>query len=127
MAIDFTVALTDSDGTVLPDTLKMNGATPPPGWPAGVPFQIDLTLGRACTHALLMPTQERGSEEASFRRADLALRISDGEANELSADEIVMIREAVARTYGAIVVHRVVSLLDPATARKWTSRKGVTQ
>lgn len=76
-----------------------------------------LTIAWAISNALVnTPQLDAMSIEESMRRYNLHTRISDANVVELSAEDIVLIKNAVAATYTPIIVGQIVSEIDPAGA-----------
>lgn len=85
------------------------------------------TLGSICEQALLAnyPDEdataakgdglEIGKEKA--RRYRLALKIRDGKAVELGAEEVLLLKRLVAKSFTTYIVGRVWTLVDPASVQ----------
>ena len=70
-----------------------------------------LTLSKVSTLALTMQPNTPANEK--FKRFQLALKIAAGGEIGLKAEEIVLIKDAVAATMTPVVVGRVYQLLEP--------------
>jgi hypothetical protein len=71
-----------------------------------------LTLRIAIIHALT--TDERGEGKQKFDRYELAVKIKRaGQSIDLTAEEVVTIKECVGKAYYPVVVGPVFNLLDP--------------
>lgn len=99
---NFEEVLNDLDGAPIPDPFAMQGS------------RVDLTLGRACRHALCWNFQDEQnlSGEEKFRRGKLALEISEGTAT-IKAEEVVLLKKCIAKLFSPLVVLRAFNLLDP--------------
>lgn len=102
MGIEWDTVLVAETGRAIPD-LMTDGEKKP-----------ELTLARAASHALCAGYQDEQNlkGEDKFRRASLAVRILDEKPPVLTAEEIVLIKNLIAKMYGAIVVYRAWVLLD---------------
>lgn len=88
---------------------------------------IKTTLGSVCRKALLSQVhgEQNGTWEDQFRRHMIADRIQNNPRCDLTAEEITLLKERIARIYGPLVTGQCVELLDPGYAAKmldgWTS------
>lgn len=71
-----------------------------------------LTLGIVAARALLMPEQNIKSED-SLKRGQLALNIYKASKLELTAEEIALIKQQIAKNFGPLVTARTFPMLDP--------------
>lgn len=121
MAIDFTRVLKTMDGATLTELAQLGDGKPPES--------VNATLGRIACNALVNSNQgERalpGDEQV--KRFFLAQKVLGNAAAELSADEIVLIKDRIAKTYDkALVVGQAWEMLDPegtAAERAKTDKK----
>lgn len=99
LAIDFKAEMTAIDGKAIPAD---------PGKPEA------LTLQRVCEDALIAsyPDEQTLPSDEKNRRFWLAIKIHGGEQN-LSADEITMLKKVIGKGYGPLVVGRAFGMLDP--------------
>lgn len=105
MSIDFTVVLNDQDESPLQDTLAMQ---------ANGGVKINLTLGRAVSHALMVQgnDEQEMTGEQKFHRGMLAFKVRDSKDCELKVEDIVLIKKQLARLYSPVVIYRAYLLLD---------------
>lgn len=107
--INFATKLCGTDGKPLPDDMarQSNGG-----------IDVPLTLGHACSHALLASYMDEPTlaGDEKFKRASLALKVAEAGELALTVEEIAQLKAIIGRLYGAIVVYRAWCLLDPATA-----------
>jgi hypothetical protein len=100
-AIDFTTVLSGLDGKPLVAE--------------GVPT---MTLGEVAANALVNSYKdENPTGQEKVKRWALALRIHAASEVELTADEVKLIKDLVAKLYGPLVVGQVWSILDPASVK----------
>jgi hypothetical protein len=100
-ATDFTVVLVGLDGKPL---------VAEPGLP--------MTLGDAVSSALVSPFKDESpSGQEKVKRWALALRVHAAKDIELTADDITMIKNLVAKAFGPLIVGQVWEILDPASVR----------
>jgi hypothetical protein len=100
-ATDFTAVLSGLDGKPLVAE--------------GVP---SMTLGEVVANALVNQFKdENPSGQDKVKRWALALRIHAAKDIELTADEVKLIKDLVAKAYGPLVVGQVWSILDPASVK----------
>lgn len=99
LAIDFKAEMTDIAGKPIPADI----GKPEP-----------LTLQRVCEDALVAsyPDEQTLSPGEKNLRFWLAVKIHNGEQN-LSADEITLLKKVVGKAYGPLVVGRAYGMLDP--------------
>lgn len=104
-AADFKAPILSLDGSRI-STVAGDDKSPP------------LTLGKVCEDALIatIPGDNPDSAEKG-RRFFLAMKIHNG-TQDLTADEISLVRKVVGLAYGPLVVGRVTELLDPAAVPK---------
>ena len=77
-----------------------------------------ITLRSACTMALLGGEQRSLTEKEKVDRYILAQKISLCAKIELTADEIVLLKSAVGKSFGPLVVGRVFEIVDPPSMPK---------
>jgi hypothetical protein len=101
-ATDFTTVLAGLDGKPLVAE--------------GVP---SMTLGEVVANALVNQFKdETPTGQEKVKRWALALRIHNAKGDvELTADDVKLIKDLVAKAYGPIVVGQVWSILDPASVK----------
>lgn len=124
-ALDFTQVLMDDDNCPLRDdpsltTTRTSSTVARPECP-GIEKSMtpDLTLGLVVYHALLMTFQEdKFTGEQKQQRGDLARRVRAAKDTMLTADEVVLAKQAVGKLWNPLVISIVFPLLDPATAPK---------
>lgn len=109
--IDFTAVLTDPDDA--PITVCADQVAPKDE--AECKTHRPVTLGFAAMKALVTPEQN-ATPETAFKRGQLALMVYKSSAAQLTVDELKMIKDAIAKTWGPLVVARAFPLLDPALA-----------
>ena len=83
----------------------------------GEPIAEDLTLKHVICEALLAnPGKDRDnlSAETSTKRGRLAVKINAVDEIELGVKDLVMIREAVGRTWKTPVAGPALDIIDPA-------------
>lgn len=99
LAIDFKAEMTDIAGKVIPAE-------------AGKPEP--LILQRVCEDALIAsyPDEQTLPPSEKNLRFWLAVKIHNGEQN-LSADEITLLKKVIGKAYGPLVVGRAYGMLDP--------------
>lgn len=108
--VDFSAHIVDLDGRDIPMSQDK-------GAPA-------LDLRRAAEVALLAEPDSRDPRAPprdfaeKSRRFDLALRIHDGGKIALTAEEVTLLKTAIAASFGPLIVGRAIQILDPAAAAK---------
>lgn len=104
--IDFTTVLTNLDGSPIIDGRE--GAEGKP---------IELTLSRAAVNALLADyADERGlAGEEKLKRAQLADKVYQKKAVELTAEQTALVKKLIAKAYTPLVVLRAWAALDPTS------------
>ena len=97
-ALDFNQEIKDGEGQVIEVDKK------------------PLTLGRAAATALFanLPGDDKASAEEKFKRGMLALKVRGGGDLAVTAEEIALMKKAVAAAYGPLIVARVWPMLDAA-------------
>jgi hypothetical protein len=101
-AADFTTVLVDLGGK----PLVIEQGTPP------------MTLGDAVSAALVMPFKDESpSGQEKVKRWALALRVHAAKDIELTADDVTLIKNLVAKAYGPLIVGQVWEILDPASVK----------
>lgn len=97
MKIDFNKKFTNFNGDVLKDSQS----------------QKELSLKDVCVEALMVVDQkeEIGGEE-KVRRYNLALDIYNGKKENLSSEEIVLLKELIGRYFSTIVVGQALKMLE---------------
>jgi hypothetical protein len=105
--IDFSQVLRDLDGNAIQDIRQ--GAD-------GQPVSVEMTLGRCAANALLGTVQGETLEgKDHVRRYVLAGKVRAGGELAIEADDIVLIKERIAKLYASpTVVGLAWLLLDPA-------------
>ena len=81
-----------------------------------LPKKKAFTLGAACTTALLNNFQEEANLPPAdkVRRFKLALKTDDGGEQAFSAEDVVLIKHLIGKTYGTLIVGRVEQLIEDA-------------
>ncbi len=77
----------------------------------------DLTLSAVCCTVLLSPypdEQNLGGKD-KVRRYKLALKVSEGGEQEVSAEDISDLKALIAKGYAPLVVGRAYEILDPSS------------
>ena len=106
--IDMTTVLADENGHPAKDVLDQAKDDP------DCAHCAVLTLGRACAHALFASfPDEQITPDQKWARAVLAQRIRADKSAHLDADETAVIKQALGRAYGGIVLLQAYPLLDP--------------
>lgn len=107
MSINFNAPLKDLDGKVITDKVldhedKVN--------------LVKATLGRVAANALLAVTDEdkNMTGETKVKRYDLAMKVINGKADKLKAEDISEIKKAIGKTYAPLIVGQAWRMLDPA-------------
>ena len=97
MKIDFNKKFTNFNGDVLKDSQS----------------QKELSLKDVCVEALMVVDQkeEIGGEE-KVKRYNLALDIYNGKKENLSSEEIVLLKELIGRYFSTIVVGQALKMLE---------------
>jgi len=98
MKVNFSTVLTDVYG----DPLQRQRAD-------GV--LSDMTAGSAAADALLAPNAEDKDGVRKVRLFTLALRVANGNEQDIEAEDIVLIKQCVANVYSPAVVGRMAELL----------------
>lgn len=75
----------------------------------------DLTLGSVVATAMfsILPNDEQLSASKKAKMGNLGIAVVNGGEHDVSVDDLSMAKERVAKIYGALVVARVVPMLDP--------------
>jgi hypothetical protein len=75
----------------------------------------DLVLGTVCCGALLTPfPDENGiSIDEKVRRFKLSVRICNGGTQDLSSEDVTLLKQLVGKAYPPLTVGRVFEILDP--------------
>lgn len=75
----------------------------------------DLVLSAICCSALLTPDPKEGevSPEEKIKRFRLATKIYDGGLQDLSAEDVAMLKKLIGRAFPPLVVGRAFDILDP--------------
>jgi len=97
MKIDFNKKFTNFNGEILKDSQS----------------QKELSLKDVCVEALMVVDQkeEIGGEE-KVKRYNLALDIYNGKKENLSSEEIVLLKELIGRYFSTIVVGQALKMLE---------------
>lgn len=99
--MDFTTPLQNLNGTPL---LMEGGAS--------------MTLGDAAANALISQyPDETPSGADKVKRWSLAMRVHSAQQVELTADDIKLVKDFVAKAFGPLVVGQVWAILDPASVK----------
>lgn len=100
MKIDLSAKILDLDGS----TIR-----------TGARGEKDFTLGSAVCTALLTPDPKESdiSAEEKLRRFNLATKLYDGGVQDLSVEDISLLKLLIGRAYPALTVGRCFALLDP--------------
>lgn len=77
----------------------------------------DFTLATACCNALLTPEQGETSGEEKVKRFRLAEKVYDGGEQELSVDDVALLKKLIGKIYPPLVVGRAFEILDPPPAK----------
>lgn len=104
--IDFSKALKNLDGTDIVEAVIE----------AGLPKQVTITLGRAAANALIQGYPEEANLPGAdkVKRFELAMKVTGAAKLQLVAEDVVLIKERIAKGYGPLVVGRAWQLLDAA-------------
>lgn len=83
----------------------------------GSPAGDGLTLGAAIEQALLIPAKgdDQLTGAAKVKLFMLASRLHGKESADLTAEDVVLVKERVGRLFTPIVVGRVWAAIDPAS------------
>lgn len=94
--------------------MQLDTTTPLQNFDGSDLIEGGLTARTACTNALLghHPDDERVSGEKKYARFKLACRINDSASVELKAEDVVMLKEMIARSYTPLVVGLMYDLLE---------------
>jgi hypothetical protein len=104
--IDFTTVITDQDGQPYDDC-------PDKDCKGQHPFTLGLIVARALSNP------EPGLDPVeSLRRGKLALDLYKNKNVTLSPEDIVLIKQQVAKLFNPIIVYRVFSLIDPNSVKR---------
>ncbi|MBL8713211.1 MAG: hypothetical protein JNM12_09945 [Alphaproteobacteria bacterium] len=79
------------------------------------PLQVegkDLTIGDAIVSVLVANTPGEGNGKQKLDRYQLGVRLNEGGPQPLTHEEIVLIKELIAKPYGPIVVGQVYEALE---------------
>lgn len=109
MPIDFTQTLKDMDGNDYPDITRRGTET----------VTVPMTLSRVACNSLVgaVPNEKPCDGEEHLHRFMLAQRIKDNPAAELSAEDIALIKERIAKSYNIpLIAGQALAMLDPAAA-----------
>ena len=106
--IDMTTPLVDEVGKPMKDPFEASKDDP------DCTKCAVLTLGHAVAHALFFPEKgETLSGDQKWARGVLAQRVRDAKDAELTSEEITVIKAALAKVFGGIVLVQAYPLLDP--------------
>lgn len=109
MPIDFTARLKDMDGNDIMDIARKGDKVD----------SVPLTLSRVATNSLCgaIPNEKQADGEEYLKRFILAQLVNGNAAAELSAEQITMIKDRVAKAYNnALVVGQALTMLDADAA-----------
>lgn len=101
--VDFGIVLKDADGTPLTELRETSPKDTK---------KVEVTLGIICSRALFTPKRDPEPGDKKAERGALAFRIYDQGETELTAEEIVLIKQCVGEFLGPIVVTQVFDILD---------------
>ncbi len=97
MKIDFNKKFTNFNGDVLKDSQS----------------QKELSLKDVCVEALMVVDQKEEIDgEEKVKRYNLALDIYNGKKENLSSEEIVLLKELIGRYFSTIVVGQALKMLE---------------
>lgn len=119
MLIDFSKFLMQLDGTTPLQREKTPAVFEPDGKTIKTPAVLeDMTLGAAACDALLFPEQNATDGGKKIKAFKLALVANERKPAEVTPEEIVLIREQIAKIFAPIVVGRADEVINAATAIK---------
>jgi hypothetical protein len=99
--VDFDAVIKDMDGVPIPDARRTEGEP------------RVLTLKAVCVNGLLATeTDKNVSGQEKLRRFNLAQRVNAGGEQNLSAEDVTLIKDRVGAFYVTLVVGRAFALLD---------------
>lgn len=107
--IDFTIVLKDPDDADFQECADQ--------YDKDCKVKRPMTLGSASLRALSMLEANLDVVE-SQRRGQLAVSVYKSTGAQLTADEIVLIKKQLAKSYSPLVVQRALAILDPAAAER---------
>jgi len=84
--------------------------------PRGVPVKDgneDLTVGNVCASALLTPDGKDQEANEKVKRFKLAMRVVEGGEQDLSMEEIVLLKTLIGKHYAPLIVGRTYEVLEP--------------
>jgi hypothetical protein len=88
---------------------------------AGKPIVIEegpMTLGAAAAAALVgQYKDDNPAGQDKVKRWALAMRVHNAKDIELTADDVKLIKDMVAKAYGPLIVGQVWAIVDPASAK----------
>jgi hypothetical protein len=97
MKIDFNKKFTNFNGEILKDSQS----------------QKELSLKDVCVEALMVVDQKEEIDgEEKVKRYNLALDIYNGKKENLSSEEIVLLKELIGRYFSTIVVGQALKMLE---------------
>lgn len=111
--IDFTTVLLNLDGLPFEDCKKASkdGSKCEDG------FSVPMTLGRMAANALSVPDRAITYADQTLR-GRLSSQVIDGNAVELSVDDIKLIKDQIAKLgFNAVAVFHATQILDPASIK----------
>lgn len=111
--INFTQVLMNPDGKAMRECAD----DPAPRKDEECKTWHSVTLGMIVLRALSQPEQGLASD-ISLKRGQLGLRAYKAESLVLTADEITIIKNQIAKLYSPLIVAITFPMLDPATADK---------
>ncbi len=95
MRIDLSTIITDLAGEAVKDGEK------------------DLTLSTVCISALLTPEQGEQPATEKVSRFHLAEKVYDSGEQDLSVDDVALLKKLIGKLYPPLVVGRAFAVLDP--------------
>lgn len=106
-SVDFTQQLVDVDGKPMIDDAASKDGAP-----------IKVTLSKVSVIALLSDYRDEQniSPEEKFKRWQLAQKIHDANAAQLSAEDVALIKKLVGKRFAASIVGPVFQIIDPEIA-----------
>ena len=74
--------------------------------------ELDMHLGQVALAALNAPEKEPMSLDAAIRRGNLALKVAEGGAHEISPEDATLIRSLLPKVWAPVVVARAAKMLE---------------
>lgn len=106
---DFSTPIKDLDGNDLVDPMTI----------AGEGTVKVVTLARVAANALVQnyPDEAGLAGDVKVKRFMLALKVTGAGELDLTAEDVAVLKERIAKAYGPLVVGRAWALLDPASVK----------